>query len=89
MPRRPLDRPEAAAPLSVGPPPTGVSTAAPVDDLANAFTVGPGSEAGYRVGELLSGQRVDAVGRTPDVTGSVQLADTRVTAGEITVDIRT
>ena len=81
--------PEAAAPLSVGPPPTGVSTAAPVDTPANAFTVGPGSEAGYRVGELLSGQRVDAVGRTPDVTGSVQLADTRVTAGEITVDIRT
>jgi len=78
--------PEAAAPLSVG---TTPPTAAPVDALANAFTVGPGSEAGYRVGELLSGQRVDAVGRTPDVTGSVQLADTRVTAGEITVDIRT
>jgi polyisoprenoid-binding protein YceI len=78
--------PEAAAPLSVG---TTTSTAAPVDALATAYTVGPGSQAGYRVGELLSGQRVDAVGRTPDVTGSVQLADTRVTAGEITVGIRT
>ena len=78
--------PEAAAPLSVG---TTPPTAAPVDALATAYTVGPGSQAGYRVGELLSGQRVDAVGRTPEVTGSVQLADTRVTAGEITVDIRT
>ncbi len=77
--------PEAAAPLSVG---TSPPTAAPVDALANAYTVGPGSEAGYRVSEVLYGQRIDAVGRTPDVTGSVQLADTRVTAGEITVDIR-
>ena len=75
--------PEAAAPLSVGTSPA----AAPAGDLAAAYTVGPGSEAGYRVGELLSGQRVDAVGRTPDVTGSVQLVDTRVTAGEITVDM--
>lgn len=77
--------PEAAAPLSVG---TSPPTAAPVDALANAYTVGPGSEAGYRVSEVLYGQRIDAVGRTPDVTGSVQLADTRVTAGEITVDMR-
>jgi polyisoprenoid-binding protein YceI len=81
--------PEAAAPLSVGPPPTAAPTATPVDDLADAFTVGPGSQSGYRVSEVLYGQRVVAVGRTPDVTGSVQLADTRVTAGEITVDIRT
>lgn len=78
--------PEAAAPLSVA---TSAPTAAPVDTVADAYTMGPGSEAGYRVGELLYGQRVEAVGRTPDVTGSVRLADTRVTAGEITVDIRT
>ena len=81
--------PEAPAPLSVGTPPTGAPATAPVAALATAYTVAPGSQAGYRVGELLSGQRVDADGRTPDVTGSVQLADTRVTAGEITVDIRT
>lgn len=78
--------PEAAAPLSVG---TSPPTAAPVDALADAYAVGPGSEAGYRVSEVLYGQRIDAVGRTPDVTGSVQLADTRVTTGEITVDMRT
>ena len=78
--------PEAPAPLSVG---TSSPTAAPVDTLANAYAVGPDSEAGYRVGELLYGQRIDAVGRTPDVTGTVALADTRVTAGEITVDMST
>jgi polyisoprenoid-binding protein YceI len=77
--------PEAAAPLSVGTPPP---SAAPIGQLAGAYTVGPGSEAGYRVSEVLTGQRIDAVGRTPDVTGSVQTAGTRVTAGEITVDLR-
>jgi polyisoprenoid-binding protein YceI len=78
--------PEAAAPLSVGTPP---QSAAPIGQLASAYVVGPGSEAGYRVSEVLTGQRIDAVGRTPDVTGSVQTAGTRVTAGEITVDMRT
>jgi polyisoprenoid-binding protein YceI len=77
--------PEAAAPLSVGTP----GSVVPVDQLASAYTVGEGSEAGYRVSEVLTGQRIDAVGRTPDVTGSVQLADTRVTAGEVTVDLST
>lgn len=69
----------------MGPPPS----AAPVGELATAYAVGQGSEAGYRVGEVLTGQRIDAVGRSQDVTGSVQLADTRVMAGEITVDMRT
>jgi polyisoprenoid-binding protein YceI len=77
--------PEAAAPLSVG---TG-QAAAPTGDIASAYTIGAGSEAGYRVGELLGGQRVDAVGRTPDVSGSAQLNGTQVTAGEITVQLRT
>lgn len=77
--------PEAAAPLSVGTsqvtPPTG--------ELASAYTVGAGSEAGYRVGELLGGQRVDAVGRTQDVTGTVALLGTQVTSGEVTVQLST
>lgn len=81
--------PEAPAPLSVSAPPTAAPATAPVAALAPAYAVAPGSQAGYRVGELLYGQRVDAVGRTPDVTGSVRLAGTRVTAGEITVDVRT
>ena len=76
--------PEAAAPLSVGVPP---SAAAPVATLAPAYTVGPGSQAGYRVSEVLYGQRVDAVGRTPNVSGSVQLGGTVVESGEITVDV--
>ena len=81
--------PEAAAPLAVDTSRAAPATDAPVNDLATDYTVGPGSEAGYRVSEVLTGQRIEAVGRTPDVTGSVQLADTRVTAGEITVDMRT
>jgi polyisoprenoid-binding protein YceI len=77
--------PEAAAPLSVG----TSQAATPVGELASAYTVGDGSEAGYRVGELLGGQRVDAVGRTPDVTGTVALSGTQVTSGEVTVQLST
>jgi polyisoprenoid-binding protein YceI len=76
--------PEAAAPLSVGPPP---SVAAPASAPASAYTVGPGSQAGYRVSEVLYGQRVVAVGRTPEVSGSVALDATRVTSGEISVEV--
>lgn len=77
--------PEAAAPLAVG----SSQVAAPTGELASAYTVGAGSEAGYRVGELLGGQRVDAVGRTPDVSGTVSLSGTAVTAGEVTVQMST
>lgn len=77
--------PEAAAPLAVG----SSQVSAPTGELASAYTVGTGSEAGYRVGELLGGQRVDAVGRTPDVSGTVALSGTAVTAGEVTVQMST
>jgi polyisoprenoid-binding protein YceI len=76
---------DAAAPLAV----SASEAATPTGELASAYTVGDGSEAGYRVGELLGGQRVDAVGRTPDVTGTVALSGTRVTSGEVTVQLST
>jgi polyisoprenoid-binding protein YceI len=75
---------EAAAPLAVG-----TTTAAPAGELGTTYTVGTGSEAGYRVGEVLGGQRIDAVGRTSDVSGSATLSGTEVTAGEITVQLST
>jgi polyisoprenoid-binding protein YceI len=53
------------------------------------WTVGAGSEAGYRVKEVLFGQSTTAVGRTTDVTGSITLAGTQVSAGDFTVDMTT
>ncbi|MEQ3549075.1 YceI family protein [Pseudonocardia nematodicida] len=76
--------PEAAAPLAVG-----AGSGAAVEELAGAYTAGPGSEAGYRVGELLFGQRVDAVGRTSDVSGTVEMSGTQVTSGDVTVQMGT
>lgn len=66
-------------PLSVDPGATatatpGSSAAAvePVTDLVGGWVVGSGSQAGYRVPETLAGQSTTTVGRTSDVTGSVE-----------------
>lgn len=55
--------------------------------LAGEWTIGAGSQAGYRVRETLAGQRTVAVGRTEAVTGSLTLDDDAITAVEITVQV--
>lgn len=59
------------------------------DGLAGTWSVGSGSQAGYRVHETLAGQSTTAVGRTDDVTGSLTLSDTEITAAQITVQVAT
>lgn len=46
-----------------------------------------GSAAGYRVEEILFGQRAEAAGRTNKVTGEFLIAGTSVTEGGFTVDM--
>jgi polyisoprenoid-binding protein YceI len=46
-----------------------------------------GSQAGYRVQEILFGQSHTAVGRTSAVTGNLTIADTTVTAARFSVDL--
>lgn len=75
------------APLSVDTVPSPSATAQPVTDLAGGWVVGSGSQAGYRVPETLAGQSTTAVGRTGDVTGSVELAGSSVRTGSISVDV--
>jgi polyisoprenoid-binding protein YceI len=70
------------------------STPAPGASLSNLqidgrWVVGKGSEAGYRVQEVLAGQNNTAVGRTTTVTGSLRIAGTTITAGTFVVDLRT
>jgi polyisoprenoid-binding protein YceI len=55
--------------------------------LEGTWNVGPGSVAGYRVGEILIGQSTTAVGRTSQVWGSLTIASNMVTAGTITVNM--
>lgn len=49
------------------------------------WRVGTGSQAGYRVKEVLFGQDTEAVGRTGEVTGGLTVAGTDVTEGSFTV----
>ncbi|ONI70350.1 hypothetical protein ALI144C_47655 [Actinosynnema sp. ALI-1.44] len=58
--------------------------AVPVD---GTWAVSEGSQAGYRVKEILFGQDTTAVGRTGRVTGAVALSGTRITSGTVTVDM--
>ncbi|MGO2035069.1 MAG: YceI family protein [Brevibacterium sp.] len=58
-------------------------------EVAGEWTIGEGSEAGYRVAEVLNGDDVTVVGRTEDVTGSVTIDGTELSSGAVTVDLST
>jgi polyisoprenoid-binding protein YceI len=59
------------------------------DDVAGAWKVTAGSQAGYRVKENLFGQDATSVGRTSDVTGTMQVDGTTVSAAKVVVDMTT
>jgi polyisoprenoid-binding protein YceI len=56
-------------------------------NVAGNWQVTQGSEAGYRVNEVLNGQGNVAVGRTTAVTGGLTATPTQVTKATITVDL--
>jgi len=61
-----------------------------VDPSVGSFDDFTGSWVGYRVREELAGIGTNvAVGRTPDVSGSVEIEATTVTAGRFDVDMTT
>jgi polyisoprenoid-binding protein YceI len=62
---------------------------AAVADINGTWTVGAGSQVGYRVGETLFGQRNTAVGRTSAVTGTMTIAGSTVRAGSFSADLTT
>ncbi len=62
------------------------SGAAAVDGV---WRVTSGSQAGYRVKEVLFGQDAEAVGRTDRVNGQFEVRGISVTAGSFTVDMAT
>ena len=51
------------------------------------WKVASGSQAGYRVEEVLFGQTHEAVGRTSSITGQLTLSGTTVNAGPFVVDM--
>ena len=51
------------------------------------WTATTGSQAGYRVKEVLFGQSVEAVGRTTNVDGALTISDTVVETAAISIDL--
>jgi polyisoprenoid-binding protein YceI len=66
---------------------TSAGTAATGGSLDGTWAVADGSQAGYRVEEVLLGQNVEAVGRTSAVTGELTVSGTQVDNGSFTVDL--
>src|ERR1700677_1869737 len=64
---------------------SGVASAS--SDVNGTYHVGSGSEAGYRVSEVLVGQHSTAVGRTSKIWGSISISGDEVTSGVFTVDM--
>jgi polyisoprenoid-binding protein YceI len=72
--------------LSSTPAPGAELTAAQID---GKWVLSTGSQAGYRVQEVLAGQNNTAVGRTSTVTGSMQIVGTTVSKASFVADLRT
>src|SRR5215469_666962 len=56
------------------------TAAAAATDVAGQWRVASGSVVGYRVQEVLAGQNNTAVGRTSDISGSMTISGTTVSA---------
>ena len=85
---------EAPTPLAVAATPSTTQTAGSAGTSSAASLSGPwkltsGSQAGYRVKEVLLGQAAEAVGRTSDVTGQMTVQGTEVTSASFSVDLTT
>jgi polyisoprenoid-binding protein YceI len=65
------------------------AVAGPSVPLDGTWSVASGSQAGYRVGEVLFGQTNTAVGRTTDITGSIVIKGTTVSSGSFTANMTT
>jgi polyisoprenoid-binding protein YceI len=60
-----------------------------VDPSIGSFSDFSASWVGYRVDETLAGNRANtAVGRTPDVTGSLTLAGTKITTAQVSANLK-
>jgi polyisoprenoid-binding protein YceI len=69
---------------------TGSDTATATDaSIDGSWAVSDGSQAGYRVAEVLFGQDTEAVGRTTGVTGQLLITGTTIDSATFEVDMTT
>ncbi len=55
--------------------------------LDGTWAIADGAQAGFRVPEILNGQKTEAVGRTTAITGSMTVAGTKVTGTDFVFDL--
>lgn len=65
------------------------ASAAPVADVAGSWEAADASEVGYRVNEVIFGQRSEGVGRTNQVTGVLTITGTAVEKADFDADMAT
>ncbi|MBF4621265.1 YceI family protein [Clavibacter sp. VKM Ac-2542] len=75
--------PAAAPSVSAAPADSTLDTS----DLSGEWQIGTGSTAGYRVAEVLNGTDVTVVGKTEDVTGSITVDGSTLSAATVKVDV--
>jgi polyisoprenoid-binding protein YceI len=68
---------------------TGGATGDSAAAIEGSWVVADGSQAGYRVDEVLFGQDAEAVGRTSDVTGQLLVSGTTIDSASFDVDLTT
>lgn len=83
----PTASPTGSADASGSPSAADTPSASAASDDDGTWEVSDGSEAGYRVDEVLNGQDVTVVGRTDKVSGTIEIAGNELTAAEIEVDV--
>jgi polyisoprenoid-binding protein YceI len=89
---------DAPAPLTLGgvvtgniPATTATTAAGATTEIPASFdgtwTATSGSQAGYRVNEVLFGQSTEAVGRTSNVDGALTIAGTKIETAAVSIDL--
>ena len=80
---------EAAKTSETSAPSAGVPSVPAPGDSNGKWTVTEGSEVGYRVKEVISGQATEGVGRSSTVEGTVTVAGGKLSSAEFSVDVAT
>ncbi|WAU82154.1 YceI family protein [Streptomyces sp. Qhu-G9] len=81
------EKPPAALSLDDQPGSDSSASSSGSGDVEGAWRVGSGSQAGYRVDEVLFGQNVTALGRAEKVTGELEIEGNRAVSGSFTSDL--
>jgi polyisoprenoid-binding protein YceI len=78
--------PATTASTAAGDPSVAPVTPAPAS-FDGTWTATTGSQAGYRVKEVLLGQSTEAVGRTSNVDGALTIAGAKIETADVSIDL--